>query len=225
MEAFRRRGILPRETRSLSEESLRWEGPDIALGYEESQVYLGRDLGKQMRAWNLSGNRSDIYEKLKAACITAHDIMESTRAYKRRITVGLDLDRLPFEVHSIRPVRRIGPDGQLLMDAVVEITQRRPGYVDCTLDQCPLQLADGEEPDFWFRGGCTMIIDLETGRLRYCIYKQINSHNRYERQRAFASGQFSSPSLSATYFEPAGFRERGEVFAFVHRAHEKEAVS
>ena len=50
-----------------------------------------------------------------------------------------------FEVHSVRPVRRIGPDRQQRTDLVVEITQ----------SWLP---ADGSGK---FRGGCTLIVDLE----------------------------------------------------------------
>jgi len=214
MEAFRRRGIFPREARSLSEESLRWEGPDLTAADAASQVYLGRDLSHQMRDWNLSGNRRVIFERLRTARQTAQAIIEQTRGYKQRITRGLDLDRFPFEVTSVRPVRRAGREGQFLLDAVVEITQQRPGFVDTTLDEA---LARGGEPDFWFRGGCTLIIDLETGRLRYCIYKSINSVHRYERQRSLVAGQGAGASLAATYFDSPSGEEAAEVFAFVHR--------
>ena len=35
-----------------------------------------------------------------------------------------------FEVHTFRPCRRIGPDGQELVDVVVEVVQRRAAYLD-----------------------------------------------------------------------------------------------
>ena len=217
MEAFRRRGIFPREARSLSAESLRWEGPDINIADVAPQVYLGRDLSHQMRDWNMSGNREVIFSQLQQARGIAQNIIESSRGYKERVTVGLDLDRFPFEVSSIRPVRRSGREGQFLMDAVVEITQKRPGYIDKTMDDA--LLASGSEPDFWFRGGCTLVIDLETGRLRYCIYKSINSADRYNRQRNYFSGQNAGPSIAATYFDTASSDEVQEVFSFLHRGH------
>lgn len=217
MEAFRRRGIFPKEARSLSEESLRWETPNINIGDIAPQVYLGRDLSRQMRDWNMSGNREVIFKQLQQANETAKKIIEMSRDYKQRITIGLDLDeyRFPIEVSSIRPMRRSGKDGQFLMDAVVEITQTRPGYFDKTMDEA-LEVADREQ-DFWFRGGCTLIIDLETGRLRYCIYKNIHSSDRYNRQRDHISGLNAGPSLAATYFDTASSDESLEVFSFVHR--------
>jgi hypothetical protein len=54
------------------------------------------------------------------------------------------------------------------------------------------------EPDFFFRGGCTLLVDLETARVRYCIYKDISSPNRIERMRNYLQNG-SGPSLQATY--------------------------
>ncbi|HHJ18060.1 MAG TPA: hypothetical protein ENJ80_15365 [Gammaproteobacteria bacterium] len=223
MEAFRRRGIFPREARSLSEESLRWKSPDLTLAEFEPQVYLGRDLSNKMRDWNLGGNREVIFNHLQEAIETAKSIIDSSRGYKQRITVGLDLDQFDFEVNSIRPVRRSGPEGQFIMDAVVEITQKRPGFLDQSLADAPKELPDGERPDFWFRGGCTLIIDLETGKLRYCIFKKITSKHRYERCRDYLRGGSAGPSLAATYFDTAGSSEVDEVFSFVHRGLEENS--
>lgn len=217
MEAFRRCGIFPRDARTLSEASLRWEGPDLTLGYEESQVFLGRELSALVQQWNLSGDRREIGQHLRDARGVAHRIIEHTRDYKQPILVGVDLAR-PFEVHALRPVRRVGPEGQLLLDVVMEITQRVPGFLDRDLAQCLAAPAPPGTPDFWFRGGCTVIIDLETGRLRYCIYKRIDHARRYERQRDFVAGRQAGPSLRATYFDAMDFRERPEVFGFMHRA-------
>ena len=217
LEAFRRRGIFPREARSLSEESLRWEGPDLTIDETAPQIYIGRDLSLQMRDWNLSGNRKVIFDRLQEARATAQSIIEGSRKYKQRITIGLDLDQFDFEVNSIRPVRRVGPEGQFIMDAVVEIIQKRPGYIDKSIHEAPTWVPDGEEPDFWFRGGCTLVIDQETGRLRYCIFKRITSEYRYERQRALLAGRNAGPSLAATYFDTARTDEVNEVFSFVHR--------
>lgn len=222
MEAFRWRGIFPSEARSLSEESLRWQGPDMSFDDNRPQLYLGRDLTTQMMGWNLNGNREVIFNYLKEAKDTAKSIINDSRGYKQRITEGLDLDQFEFEVNSIRPVRRIGPEGEFLMDAVVEIIQKRPGFLDKSMDEAPSWLPSGEEPDFWFRGGCTLIIDLETGRLRYCIYKRINSKSRYERQRAFVNGTSAGFSLAATYYDTLGADEVNEVFSFVHRIVEGE---
>lgn len=216
MESFRHRGIYPRRIRSFSQEGLRWEGPDLTAGYSEPEIFLGKDLKENMQNWNLSEDREAIFNDMRSLRAIAHSIIERTRDYKSQILTGIDFNLPKFEVHSIRPVRRAGSDGELQMNVVVEITQRVPGYINKPFDLFATVL-DDQEPDFWFRGGCTLIIDLDTGKLRYCIYKRINNDGRYERQRSFLSGQFASDSLQATYFDPIGLEEREEIFSFMHR--------
>ena len=87
------------------------------------------------------------------------------------------------------------------------------------------------KPDFMFRGGCTLLIDLETCDLRYCIFKRINSSRRLESQRRFLS-EHLDPSLRATYFgDPRrvffdeAHREAAiEPLALLHRAYDREEV-
>jgi len=126
-------------------------------------------------------------------------------------------DGMPlFEVHSVRPARRLGPDGQTLTDLVIEITQRRHGYLNPQVQE---KVDKGEIPpppcDFWFRGGCTVLVDLDRGAVRYCIGKGMLSDSRIAAQRAFAR---TTTSLQATYFgAPRGW-EDAEPFAMLHRS-------
>jgi hypothetical protein len=140
-----------------------------------------------------------------------------------------------FEIHSMRPCCRVGPDGQQRVDLVAEVVQRRAGYFDpqvqAAVDKGPphekgqpvqywaFTKKDAElpnrkvapKPDFWFRGGCTLIIDPESGVVRYCIAKSITNDNRLARQRTFEQTG-AVPSLAATYF---GTRGRNP-FAMLH---------
>ena len=67
-----------------------------------------------------------------------------------------------------------------------------------------------------------MICSLKTGRLRYCIYKDINDSERFERTKEFLSHRHGGPSLFATYFGAIGPTEREEVFSFLHRLTEHQ---
>jgi hypothetical protein len=217
IEAFRRRGIFPRDVRSMSEESLRWEGPNLGPGGDDGRVDFSRDLVAKVQGWDLRGDREKIFDSFPDVCEIAKKIVEDSWRHITTITKGLKRDFPEFEVHSIRPVRRVGPDGQLLVDVLVEIIQSIPGYLDRTLQECPKKPSADGEPDFWFRGGCTFIIDLDSGKLRYSIYKNVDSESRYDRQRAFLSGQYAPPGLHATYFNACGHEDCDEVFSFVHR--------
>jgi hypothetical protein len=117
---------------------------------------------------------------------------------------------------------------------VAEIVQRRAGYFDAKVQEKleagagkkatviqPSAFTDREaeeldrrrapEPDFWFRGGCTLVIDPETGEIRYCIRKSALDDERLDRQRRFERAG-AMPSLQASYH---GSRGRNP-FALLH---------
>src|SRR5262249_45239253 len=116
-------------------------------------------------------------------------------------------------------------DGRTIIDLVIEMTQRRRGYLD------PQKQAQAEKlkpdaatwgtpefkPDFKLRGGCTLLIDSETGEVRYCIFKKIRSDARLARQREFVSGA-SESSLRATYSPSVPGARVAEPFALLHRS-------
>ena len=104
-----------------------------------------------------------------------------------------------FEVHSVRPVRRVGPDGQQQLDLVVEITQKLDTQTDDTRK---------------YRGGCTLIIDLECHAIRYCVRKRVGHPDRIAGQQSFEMAM-DDASLRLNYFTGAvGGRE---PFAMLHR--------
>jgi hypothetical protein len=107
------------------------------------------------------------------------------------------------------------------MDLVIEITQWKPAYFE------EREVDDGPEatvrrPDFKFRGGCTLLVDMETSQVRYCIFKDITNKNRLARQRQFLMGE-TTTSLRATYFGDLVRDSRGEPFALLHRWAGEEA--
>ena len=104
----------------------------------------------------------------------------------------------PFEVHSVRPVRRVGPDGQQQLDLVVEITQS--------------WIPDGDTGKY--RGGCTLIIDLESHSIRYCVRKRVGHPDRIAAQQSFQMAM-DDASLRSNYF--TGSVGGREPFAMLHR--------
>lgn len=96
--------------------------------------------------------------------------------------------RIPkFEVHSVRIARRNGPDGNELFQLVAQVTQKRFGYFDPDeqegADSDENAIVDGSRPDFWFRGGATLIVDLRDGRVQHIIRKRIDKNKRLRKQR------------------------------------------
>ncbi len=228
IESFRRRGIYPQGVRSLSAESLCWSPP---MGEEEAalrNLLPGvKSLGRLRPDWTLTTKRRKVWEQMQKSGREIHSwlLSDSVRQVASRFGLALGDDAphsierrngLPvFEVHSVRPARRLGPDGQTLTDLVIEITQKRYGYLNTTTQE---KVDSGEIPppphDFLLRGGCTVLVDLDRGTVRYCIGKGMTSSARLASQRAFAK---TSTSLAATYFGDPRRREAAEPFAMLHR--------
>ncbi|HEV7517920.1 MAG TPA: S8 family serine peptidase [Thermoanaerobaculia bacterium] len=215
IEAFRRRGIYPSDVRTLSAESLRWQEP--TLEFAGLKALLGRlDLG-----WKLTADRRHAFDTSRQNCIAVHEWLLSgdvgpDEERQMGLALGPDApaaigrgkwggqDRPRVEVHSVRPARRVGPDGQQMTDLVIEITQKRVE---------PLDREDAGLGALTFRGGATLLVDLETARVRYCVAKSITSEERLAQQRRF-QGFPTAQSLHATYFGESG---GGEPFAALHR--------
>lgn len=234
LEAFRLRGIYPRDVRSLGEASLLWHKPDdeldgmgqmlIQLAFDDGQkkstaAQILQDLAQQhnMRTdretiYNLARKgRSQLHRKLQQLPVTDHARIEKL--------LGITLaDDRKFEVHSLRPCRRVGPDGDVRTDLVIEITQsvRLNDHLDevprLPPDADPIDVALANQNSFLFRGGATLLIDAETGEVRYNIIKNISSQKRRERQLEYRNGQ---SGLLRLYFGDRA--EDTEPFAMLHR--------
>lgn len=234
IEAFRRRGIYPRDVRTLSVDSLRWcavtdrEQDDLAV-----ILPTGGTLNELTLDWDLTADRRRIFQKnlnngarLRASIenVKAQAAAKGFDVARAGKVAGLRLgpDRLPLEVHSVRPARRVGPEGQHVTDWVIELRQRRPMWFDPDVQKANedqfrrFPEGDRRRPreDFFFRGGCTLIIDAETSRVRYVIRKNIDSQRRLEREREYRA---NSVSQFAAYFADPVTRRVKEPFAMLHR--------
>jgi hypothetical protein len=210
IEAFRSRGIYPSDVKHLSPGSLIWEPPPLPL----RQAKVRDVLKKLSTGWDMNSKRRDAYNSSDDnARIFWHWLMKEVSDTEiaalglRRIQkpqpfkIGdQDGELRKIEVHSVRPVRRVGPDGNIRADLVVEITQTfRPKAM----------------PGRRFRGGCTLLIDLATAEVRYMVRKKVDSANRLAEQVQF--GIDNSDGLHGNYFaDPAGVRE---PFALMHHVH------
>jgi hypothetical protein len=221
VEAFRRRGIYPRECRSLAVDSLLWQQPDQETAIDWLDGIKTDYCETREQVWRQSiDNAKTFYGRLR-------DKTQFTDDMLRRMGLSLGdgaaktirrsrLDGRPaFDVQSIRTTRRIGPDGEDLPQLVVEITQERRGFSDQALqneaDQGNGKASRGS--DFVFRGGCTLIIDLHSRKIRYIVEKDIESDSRLESQRQYLFER-DSETLGATYF---ALDSHDEPFAFLHR--------
>ncbi len=172
IEAFRAWGIYPRDVASLSEDSLRWRGPeedgfltslhDVAEFKDNYKQVLER-LVPALESWQPGGNRRDVFQQIQDAQVQFHNLLKAMqRAAQtgRPGLPGLDLGR-PFSVANLRPSRRIGQLGDFRTEMVVEVVQTRRDQDMSASDAVP------------YRGGATLVVDLQTWAIRYIIYKRL----------------------------------------------------
>ena len=197
IEAFRRRGIYPRELRTVSEKSLCWPNGDELDDRARGAVrYLAEELRPLLQTTQFKPTRRELYDLARKFQARIHAMLQSKIAGdflgNLEALTGLhlvDADRTDgrggpsFEVHAVRPVRRRGPNGEEINQVVLAITQRRPVVVD------------GER--LGMHGGCTLIMDLDTLDLRYAIGKGISDAGRETAYRAWLDENPTAAALAA----------------------------
>lgn len=232
MESFRKWKLLPRDVRTISEETLAWSAPD-----DPSPGWLTGLLRDIDLSWNQKLDRSEIFALNEKNRYTLWKAMRQAFVANPDLhsQFGL-LPHLPrydehgalmhkarkgettFDIFGVRPTRRVEPDGSFRTEVIAVIQQRVPVGLDGTPALNGVKKGDGF---FWFRGGATVIIDPRQGQeeIRYSIIKNTGSVDRQKRQSQTATANFLSP-LRALYFG----REVSEPFAMLHASHGDDDV-
>jgi hypothetical protein len=217
VEAFRKRGIYPRDLRTLSPDSLLWRTPDtdevrpsasLQKGLERLQGYVPKSL------FGPDGTpppRHQIFELQREMRLDLHQWLEQhlssgpDGANDARF-LGIDPGQ-KFEVHMARFALRPTPDGDLDAQFLMGVLQTT------TIPSDPSMPGSAPMP---FEGGSTVIADLRRLKIRYCVRKNISSVTRKARQQNFEVGRADSPR--ATYFSTVATLE---PFAAMHRGMER----
>ncbi len=225
LESFRKWKLLPRDVRTVSEETLTWSAPD------DPQPAWLRGLLRQIDlGWNQKldrsaifrlneDNRWELWRELKAVFRSDPKIcgqfglLADLPRYKDDGTLFRKAKKgeTTFDVASIRPTRRVEQDGTFRTEAIAVIHQRIPVRPDGT---AALDGVKAGEDFFWFRGGATVIIDprINQEEIRYSIIKNTGSAERRKRQAETATVNYLSP-LRALYFGD----KVSEPFAMLHK--------
>jgi len=211
--AFRERGIYPKEVLNLSVDALTWQRPEFppdALS----------DVFKDMKIdWRRTTDRREIFQKWNDIAKRLHTRMIRPKSpdepLPAEVFTALGLIRTDepretmidgkrgivskIEIHSIRPARRVNPDGEIHSDLVIEMTQKWTP-----------QGADSRS----FRGGCTIVCNFDTGHIRYVIRKRVGNAERLKDVQGFRGGMAGEASAAAFFEAAAG---GAEPFAMLHR--------
>lgn len=240
IESFRQWGIVPDDVRTHSEEHLRWTFARLR-GMGNWNPF--KDAAAKLRAFAGTSlyvkDREVAFEKSREIQGWLHNFFKNAltdasheeRRHRFEELTGLvlspkgeleglvyDRSGVPFfEVHAVRPALRVSPDGRILKQVIITIAQRRQVAVDP---------AEPEGSKLTFRGGSTLILDLDTLNVRYAITKSIGSVRRLARNRKYRQEKTEKDlSLRATYFgRPAGDEEPDqgampmEPFCLLHNA-------
>lgn len=214
IEAFRDRGIYPRDVKSLSPDSLLWEPPPSPLDPDKLEAILKqltfdweRSAGRRKAFEQSQENARKFWHWLMGAEVSDEEIenlgLERIKS-PRQVTVdGVPGELRLIEVHSIRPARRVGPEGNIQSDIVIEITQTfRPTAM----------------PSMRIRSGCTLLINWATFKIRYLIRKRLRIGEQIRPQLVAAAGDDDNYGLRDNYY--GDDRKMREPFAFVHGVHE-----
>ena len=190
VEAFRRRGLYPLGMRTLSVESLLWRGPDndemrpsrqLEQGLAQLRSYASQNIYTESREKTFYFERDmrrDIHHWLES------HFHNSPHGRKDAEYLGLDPDRVKFEVRTARFAFRANPDGGITPQLILGLLQET---------ERPVDPADPKAGTMVFAGGCTLIADLRGARVSYCVRKSLNSASRLSRQQQFALDALNSP--------------------------------
>jgi hypothetical protein len=224
IDAFRRRGIYPRDVRTLSTESLVWRTDENIKKFFQGVVSRLRKMADKIR---YVSDRREYFELTEQVCKELHewirseghiDLAQLGKSIGLTFKWGLEglrgdptKDSTPrFQVHTVRPARRVGPDGNTLNQLIISLIQTR----DIPLDPATTPHGAPETETFKFRGGCTLILDLDTKELRYLIAKDITDENRLNRHRRFRMQDGEDGSQRSLYFRKLASSQ--EPFAILH---------
>jgi hypothetical protein len=213
VEAFRRRGIYPRDLRSLSIDALRWRPASDDKSENLLRPVFSRLRDFSNRFFNIDSRR-EMFERSREwrqrvhADLTAlFQQLEKPDRHRAMAALGLDLTtgREHFEVHALRISNKQGPD----------VTPVRPQILlTLVQDRRVPSAPDGGGQPLRFNGGCTIIADKRTAKVKYYISKNILSAGRLARQQAFNS-RLERP-LADLYFGAGPLAGLGERFAMLH---------
>lgn len=202
--AFRARGIHAEGVGLVAAGNLLWQPPELqpaslAALLRTMALASARPADRQ-RMWELSRRHAAMLKRWLEAPARVAEAELAALGLRRQagpLVVARQPGRLrALEVHAVRRALRVGPDGETRRDLVVEITQT--------------WVPDGA-PEARLRGGCTLLIDTETGAIRYCIRKRVANPHRVEGQLGFLAAS------AAMADDPYGFgRARHEPFALLH---------
>ncbi len=259
IEAFRRRGIYPQGIKTLSVESLRYPLEPAANFENPRLFEILADFLREYRnriMYKL--NREEIFNTSREF-IGGKDVPDDLSLHQRiyskfdesadfecltGLVFGPDWQNLgirtskaygtgpSFSVENLRLVSRVGPDGNQINQIVFSLVQRAGVRLEDGKLVGYYIPDDNENPPkggMQIRGGCTLIFDLDTLKLKYAVAKPLLDLNtalgqprqldmgRIAKQAAYQNdGDVMAPSEFSKFFGQSLNSVTSEPFALLH---------
>lgn len=148
-------------------------------------------------------------------------LFPTNKQNSERLGLAFSRTTATYQVENLWLANRVTPEGKILNHVIVTLLQRRGVIMDDKDGQ--VKVAGHYVPDgkrrpngFVFRGGCTLIFDLDSQCLRYAISKPIHDETRMELQYRYLNGLSSGEDL---YFSDEMMTRQSGPFAFMHTSH------
>ena len=258
--AFRKRGIIPAGVPNLSADTLCYSvseseqykkgfARDVSQflrGFKEKLAYKTnredifnetRDFIRGNRALGIKGLHGYLFDEQGVAVdpvtfenITGLVFSEQYKEFGIR-TSGSAKKGPSVEIHSLRLHNRIGPDGNVLNQIIMTLSQRCKVAVDLKGGEPKFRKfrygskTDEAGQSMTFRGGCTLIFDLDNLTLRHAIRKPLfdtdRLTNRADRKLKYNEGRLKMQwrCMLGDLVEDIGFaHDKPEPLAFIHQA-------
>jgi len=226
-DAFRRRGIYPKGTGSLCQDSLCWPtGLESLLDLRRTApAGKGRRPPASMARlnlplhvdWDLQSDRLEVWDKMRKNAEAMRGWLLGEKGRKYVNAFGLTLDPqappsvsrdkktgLPEVEVFVRTALRRGYRDSLTTDLVVEMTQWRHGFyepkVQDGVDTGRRRLKPRARPDFKFRRGCTVLISPSDMCVRYVMRTAgtVADDQELKRVREFLTRENPAPGNAFT---------------------------
>ncbi|MBP7555385.1 MAG: hypothetical protein KA821_03945 [Chitinophagaceae bacterium] len=259
IEAFQKRGIFPKDIKSMSVESLCYpedHRPAIPARVEQSLIEFlkffkekASFLSDRKKIYELTkkyigGNyinpgeidsSKNIHERFSSKLLEDDDSRErfgkltglyfpsgQVQCEQAGLAFSADNNNAKFEIGNLWLASRVTPDGGIVNHVIITIMQKRG--VDATIENGLFRvngyfIPDPDDPPqggrFIFRGGVTLIFDLDTEKLKYVIRKDIRDTGRMEQQYRLANNLLEGAE-SMAYFDEQSLEALSGPFAFMH---------
>lgn len=255
IDAFRRRGIYPSGIKHLSVESLSYAVPQTEELQKLFDILVNM-LKKYSSEIIYAKNRENIFDINKNYIAGSYGEEQNIYGLHRRINNKFDNSKdfekltglmfsegweglsIPtsqaynsispsFAVQSMHLASRTGPDGKQSNQVIMSLTQKAVIAITKTENGGLMIDHNAKNKDFEISGGCTLIFDLHTQKLKYAISKplintdSLDSGYKLNEARCFAlhryrKGGAGSQTQFQQYFGMGKQNGVNEPFSFLH---------